>query len=101
MREKIIKAARAQIHVHPDVQEYGEFQRAPVVVDTAFCNGAISGINLAMAAIESMGCVIVPKVATKYMIDIGACHEDQDHDIFDEGHIAHEVYKAMIEAGKV
>jgi len=35
------------------------------------------------------------------MIDIGACHEDQDHDIFDEGHIATEVYLAMIEAGKV
>lgn len=57
--------------------------------------------DAALSAIEALGYVVVPREATEYMIDIGACHEDQDHDIFDEGHIATEVYRAMIEAGKV
>jgi len=58
-------------------------------------------IEAAFESAEALGYVVVPVIPTEHMIDIGACHEDQDHDIFDEGHIATEVYRAMIEAGKV
>lgn len=47
---------------------------------------------MARAAIEAM------REPTEYMLDFGACYEDQDHDIFDEGHISLEVYRAMIDA---
>lgn len=61
----------------------------------------IYGARDALAAIEAAGLAIVPVEATEAMISFGACHEDQDHDIFDEGHIATEVYRAMIEAGRI
>lgn len=49
-------------------------------------------LTLARAAIEAM------REPTEHMLDYGACHEDQDHDIFDEGHISREVWQAMIDA---
>lgn len=48
--------------------------------------------SMARAAIEAM------REPTEHMLDYGACHEDQDHDIFDEGHISREVWQAMIDA---
>jgi len=35
---------------------------------------------------------------TENMIDMGACHEDQDHHIVDEGSIAQDVWRAMVDA---
>lgn len=49
-------------------------------------------VDVARAAIKEM------RRPTEWMITIGACHEDQDHHIFDEGHIAQEVWAAMIDA---
>lgn len=49
-------------------------------------------INNARAAIAAM------REPTEAMLDFGACHEDQDHEIFDEGHISREVWHAMIDA---
>ncbi|MEP0149994.1 hypothetical protein [Roseibium sp.] len=46
----------------------------------------------ARAAIEAM------REPTEAMVTIGACREDQDHDIFEEGHIAREVWLEMIDA---
>lgn len=48
--------------------------------------------DLARAAIEAM------REPTENMLDFGACYEDQDHDIFDEGDISRDVWRAMIDA---
>lgn len=49
-------------------------------------------IEKARAAIEAM------REPTEEMLDVGACYEDQDHHIFDEGHIARDVWTNMIDA---
>ena len=48
--------------------------------------------NRARVAIESM-CN-----PTEHMLDCGACYENQDHDIIDEGEIARDVWNSMIDA---
>lgn len=48
--------------------------------------------DTARAALEAM------RDPTDWMITMGACYEDQDHLIVDEGAIASDVWKAMIGA---
>jgi hypothetical protein len=104
-RDAVIEAMSDAMRASQAFDDEGTF---PILLDLLDFSGENKARTVtrfaakdALAAIEALGFAVVPRVATEYMIDIGACHEDQDHDIFDEGHIAHEVYNAMIEAGKV
>ena len=59
-REALIEAAMQSCHVHAFIREDGEFQRTPVIVDTAYRTGFAFGVKAAIAAIESAGLAVVP-----------------------------------------
>mgnify|MGYP003405220243 FL=1 len=58
-RDELIEAAMLDCYVPTDVQEYGEFQRASVVVDTAYHNGFRDGVRAVLKAIEVQGLAIL------------------------------------------
>ena len=90
-REALIEAAMQSCHVHAFIREDGEFQRTPVIVDTAYRTGFAFGVKAAIAAIESAGLAVVPVVCTNDMLD-AATEGDWD---------PHTAWNTMIAAGKL
>lgn len=92
-REAIIEAAMQSCHVHAFIREDGEFQRTPVIVDTAYRTGFAFGVKAAIAAIEASGHAIVPvdSVAAREAVSSAIARDEPSWRVWREG----------VEAGKL